>query len=61
MRFNSFDSEDDGACNGDNFVDISNIFAMQDAFLFGTEPPDGVYTEYGGRLKISIPSILVSC
>ena len=33
MEYDSFDGGEDGECNGIDLVEISKIFATQDAFL----------------------------
>ena len=42
MEFVSHDGRDNVKHNGDGFVEISRIFATQDAFFFGTDRFDGV-------------------
>ena len=37
MEFSSFDGVEDGDNIGASFVEVSGIFAMQDAFFFGIE------------------------
>ena len=40
MEFGSFDGGKDGEHYGFGFVEIYEIFAMQDAFIYETEPID---------------------
>ncbi len=40
IGFDSLDGKGDDEYNDIGFVKISEICAMQDAFLFGTEPTD---------------------
>ena len=37
MQFSSLGHEDDSEYNDDGFVEISELLAMQDAFVFGKE------------------------
>ena len=38
MEFGLLDGREDGEYNSVDFMEISKIFVMQDAFSFGTEP-----------------------
>ena len=40
MEFDSFDGADDSVYNGNDFLDIFKIVALQDAFFFGIGRPD---------------------
>ena len=42
MDFDSFDGGEEDKHISDRFVEISKIFARQDAFFFGKEPFDKV-------------------
>ena len=47
MKFGLLDGGEDSEYNGDGFVEISIIFVIQDAFIFGM-----VWFEWGGVVQM---------